>query len=234
MPLGNDLVQAVPSQVAIVYWNVLPSVPRDPTGQIHTEDMPPPLPMGNIPFESPSSGFESSSPSALHTRLHHEGPMYYQGVGSGCFGTTHQQPTLSPQITDPHSLVFDYTTTFTVPGTTVERPLATPTRSSPPTLDPSADAPVEYTEDVLQFLRMRGHQYECLWEDGSGRLCGYLGSLVGVKRHLRDSHRLERYAPGHTQSLDDQLTHFHRSTFCSVCEKSFYNPYSLRLHKNQQ
>jgi len=195
--LGNDLVQAVPSQVAVVYWNAPQFIPRDPAGRTPAEDADLPLPAGNTFLESPLSGFESSFPPALRTQLHPEGPMHFQGTGSDYCGTTHQQSAPLPQTTDHRPSAFDYSTMPTVPGTVVERPLVTPTRSSPAQIPgPSENGPIEYTEDILQFLGMRGHQYECLWDNGLGRPCGYSGSLVGVKRHLRSSHRLERYAPG--------------------------------------
>jgi len=167
---GESLVQAVPSQMSIVCWDAMPFASPNPISPIPREDM---QPMGNIPDLS-DRGFSlfSSSPPAFYTH--------------------------SPQTVVPYLLADNFGAVPTAPGTATGQPTATHNRSPPTNIpDPSVNSLTGYTEDAWQFLRMQGQMYECLWDDGSGRLCGYLGPLIGIKRHLRSSHRLRKYASGY-------------------------------------
>lgn len=204
MPLlRKDLVQAVPSQVAVVYWNAAPLASHDPTTRTRGEGAGSPPPMLDVFLDPSNQELPSFNPGSLspmlHAQLYPEGPAYSQRTGFGyrdqssC--TTHQELVPSPQITDPNLLVNDSRTTPTIPGTTVQWSSTTHIRISPaPTPDLPADFLTEYAEDVWRFLRKWGNRYECLRDGASGSLCGYSGSLTGIKRHLRSSHHLERFA----------------------------------------
>lgn len=150
--------------------------------------------------ELPSFGFESSFPSPLHAQLYPEGMVYLHGTDFGHYDpfphtTHHQAPSFSRSV-NLDLLVGNSTIVSNVPGFRVDQPPATPTRS-PPASTPglSQNGSTEHTGGVWKFLRMcSDNRYECLWDDGSGGLCRYSGTLVGVKRHLGRAHRLKRCA----------------------------------------
>lgn len=203
--LEKYLVHTTPSQMAAVYWDAPSFVPRNSTTR-NPANVELPL-VGDLPLdfsdrESPWSGPESSFPLALHAQLTPEGPGCFQGIElSYCDPfppATHQQlvlPALQP--IGPRPLDYDSGTAPVTPGIVMEQPPAPHTAIPPaPSPDPSANRPAEYTENLWQFLGVRGRQYECLRDDGSKGVCGYLGSLAKIKRHVRDSHNSKRYALG--------------------------------------
>lgn len=202
-PLEEDLIQAIPSQITTIYWNDLPLALHDPTARTSAEGTGHTPPIEDFfldPYnrESLSLGLESSLGPTLYAQHHPEGLVGFQRTGVDCCNpfpsSAHQQPIFSPWAINPYlSVEGQCDTTSAVPGTTIDRPLATHTSPPPSISNLSADCLTEYAEGIWQFLRVQGHHYECLWDDGSGRLCGYLGSLAGVKQHLRKSHRLKRY-----------------------------------------
>jgi hypothetical protein len=152
--------------------------------------------------------------------------LYAHGTEFGC---------RDPPPFSTHQQAAHPNTVSAVPGTPVDLPQAYPTEHLP---TPIQGRSTDRGEDVLWFLRMHSrHLYECSWDDGLGGLCGYSGTHLEVKRHLRNDHSsVNRYLFYHRSlsNLGDQLRLVHRSTFCSICKKSFSSAYSLKLHKNRQ
>lgn len=191
--LENGLVPTITPQIALASWGASPlaSDGTPPLSLLYSKDR-----------EVPSFGFVGSFPPALHAQPHPDGIPYFQRTGFSYYDpfphATHQQLPPFPQTINPRLLVHNYGTTPTIPGFTVDQPPATLTRGSPsPVQDLPAYGSAECTGDLWQFVRMRhDSQYECLWDDGSGRLCGQIGTLLGVKRHLRSNHNFKRYPHG--------------------------------------
>lgn len=186
----KDSAPTVPCQTSSAWWNPPSLVTNNPTTHTFLNSSSP---------ELTSLGLDSSFPSTIHPQLHPEGMGYFQRTGYNHHDpfphVAHHQTTLSPQSIDPYLLLGDPSTTPAVPGYTVDQPFATPRSTASPVQDISMNRSTRYTENILQFLRMRSDsRYECLWDDGSGRLCGYSATLTGVKRHLRSRHCLKRYA----------------------------------------
>ena len=190
MPV-KDLVPAIPSQTASAWWDTPSLASNYPAARS------PLLPTNQEP---PPFALESPFHSTLHAQLYPEGTVYLQRTGSGHCDlfphATHHQAASSPQTIDPYLLVGNPNTASNMPRSAVDQPPTTPTRnSSAPVPDPFTNGSTEYTEDIWQFLRMGSdYRYECLWDDGSGRLCGQSGTLAGVKRHLQRDHRSNRCA----------------------------------------
>lgn len=191
--LENALVPAIPSQVALSCWD--------------TTSLPLNGPTTHTPFHSdrevPSFCLGGSFPLALQAQLCSEGTEYFQRMGFNYYDhfphAAHQQATPFPHLVSPHLPTYSSAPTPTVPGFTIDHPPNATTGRLPASVqDLLTNSPAECTEGILQFLRMRpDFRYECLWDDGSGRLCGYSGTLLGVKRHLRSNHDLKTYVFGY-------------------------------------
>ena len=191
--LENVLAPSNPSQVALSCWDATSSPSDGPT--IHA------------PFHSnrevPSFCLGSSLPLAFQAQLSPEGTEHFQRMGFNYYDpfahAARQQATPFPWLLSSYLPAYNSGPTPTVSGCTINHLLDAPSGSPPASVqDLLANGPAECTEDILQFLRMRpDHRYECLWDDGSGGLCGHSGTLLGVKRHLRSNHDLKRYILGY-------------------------------------
>lgn len=107
-------------------------------------------------------------------------------------------PTFLPQLHHEEMEHAHRTESTLSPHSTQEQP--TPLHLNPLLL---ANGSTDNTGDARQFLWVRpDSRYECLLDDGSGKRCGHLGTLLQVKRHLCSDHRLNRYVFGHQSTLN--------------------------------
>ena len=194
----QDLAPTVPSQMGVSCWYPLPLVHRSPAAPSPSvEDSGLPPPGTNIPFDSrhrgtPSSRLEDSLASALHSRLHREETTYGRGTElrheSAPYSTYDQSISL-PHAIDPRLLLSS--TTPVINGPMGELPQVH-IRETPPILDSSANGSANPAKNA-RFLRMHSkHRYECSWDDGSGKICGYSGTLREAKRHVKSVHPSSR------------------------------------------
>lgn len=192
---GLDAVPAVPSQIVTGHWYLPPLTHYDPTGSPPgAEDVGIPSPERNIPLYPHNRG---ASPSSLespfpHLQLHYGETARIHGKKSDhCGSSTYssrERATSLPHTIDPRALINYSGTVFIVPRSTVERPQINLLKA-PPNQGSSAKGSTYHTGGIWRFLKMRpDSKYECSWDDGSGKICGYPGTLLQVKRHLRSDH----------------------------------------------
>lgn len=173
---GQDLVPTVPSQMAASRWYPPPLARRGPATPLpDVADTGFPPPGKNTPFDfhhrgGPPFCLEGSPPFVFHSRFHPEGISL-------------------PHTIDPRTLLSS--TMSVINGPTVERSQAH-ISETPPIQDSPANGSANAAKSV-RFLRMRSkHRYECSWDDGSGKICGYSGTLLEAKRHVQRVHPSNR------------------------------------------
>lgn len=200
---GLDAVPAVPSQMVTGRWYLPPLTHYDPTeSPPGVEDVGIPSLERNIPLYSHNrgaspSGLESSFP---HLQLHYGEMARIHGKESDhCGSSTYsscERATSPPHTIDPCALINYSGAVSIVPGSTVEQPQINLLKA-PPNQGSLAKGSTDHTGGIWRFLKMRpDSKYECSWDDGSGKICGYPETLLQVKWHLRSDHPFNRYVLG--------------------------------------
>ena len=186
---------AIPSQMIADRWFAPPVHPPDVWF--------PASPARIIPSDSdnwaPPLGLEPEAfpLPTLSQNFPCEEKEYAYGTGSGghdtSFYSTHEQITSLFHTIDPRLLVNYISTVPATPDPTLGQPQAHFVKS-PPSRGPPGSISTNDAGDALQFLKMDSNsRYECLRDDGSGKICGYVGTSRQVKQHLRSDHRSNRY-----------------------------------------
>lgn len=241
---SNGLAPVIPSQMGADFCYAPSLAHYGPTARASVQQMGHLSSEGNVLLDSNNSGALSSGlgapfPPILHAQLFPEDMAYVQDTGfdycNQSVSATYRQAAFLPQTINPCLMPNNFNTVPVIPESMADLPRNTLTESLPA---PIQDYPASSsTGDAWRFLGVRSRgQHECLWADGSGKVCGYLATLRGVKQHIRAAHELHEY--GLTieilESLDDQLTSVHRKAFCSLCTKYFASSYGFKLHMNKQ
>ena len=144
----------------------------------------------NEPDANAFLGYRAFQPTPFGSYVQGGLPFPFNGSPSPPLSSTHLAPAFFTYTADPCPVVDHLGDRFNTFVPAAEQPQAHPTTTPLPAVQDSPPSGTT-TKGMLRFARAGADsRWECLWDVGSGVVCGYLGTSPEIKRHMK-THPLE-------------------------------------------